>query len=58
MKEDAFDKLYDKFYHYMKKEMGFLACPNRYDLWYWEKFKDKELGDNRKRVKDTKGNSD
>ncbi len=40
MNEKAFEALYKKFQHYMKKEMGYLCCSNIHEILEWEKFKE------------------
>ncbi len=42
MNEKAFEKLYEKFKHYMKRECGYLTCPSIYDIREWERFKEKQ----------------
>jgi hypothetical protein len=36
---ETLEEKYARFHHYMKKTMGYMHCPNIYDIKSWEEWK-------------------
>jgi hypothetical protein len=47
---ETLEEKHARFHHYMKKEMGYMHCPNIYDIQAWEEWEELD----KKKTKETK----